>query len=422
MTEDQLTRTLHAATGDIESGLAPETAWRAGRARRRRTTAAVVGLSAASAALVVVAAATLTGDPAGPVPAPPGPTVSTPTGLPQTPGVVTRDVVLPLTDPPDWAQLPEYPVDLGHWASPERPTPLDEDPVRRAMAAVQYDLGGGEASVAVIGDDGRWRGVDVTGLSFRDPEYLGVGRGSLSPDGTRLAIGQPEGVVVVDLTTAESTTYAVDGLGPTWHGRIPFWSADGTAVLIAQSYTAASPRGGLAYQDGWRVDLADGAVTRVGYDPAHSAFLSDGTVIADQWTEDLGHRLVRFDPDGGRQELGMVNDTLGALSEPTGSEGLWVARRETMAFSSAVDNATERSGFVALDDEGRVVALLPVRGVETSGGGGRVVGWLDETVVLIAMPGADADLLLTLAWDVATGQQWQGPPLVVNSVVSLPRP
>ncbi len=419
---DQLTRALHDATDGLESRLDPATVWRQGRARRRRTAAATVGLAAASVAAVAAISAGLAGTETSPAPQRPASSDVPEIDDQATVGLVTQDHLLPMTDPADWTDLPAYPVDLGHWLSPERPTPLAEDPVTRAATALQYDLGGGEANVVVIGEDGRWRWIDVSGLDLDggDDAVLGLHRGSLSPDGTRLALGVTAGVVMVDLTTATTTTYDVPGLVERWGtaaGRHLFWSSDGAAILLSQGYWASSRSGSFAYPEGWRIDVSNGAVSRVPYDPEHAARFDDGRVIADLWSERTGHVWAHFSAEGARSELDISTDLLGVLNEPTAHRDLFVARRELTARFP--DRGWDRGGFVAMDDEGEVVSMLPVKRVDLNGGGGRVVGWVDETVVVVAMPGPGGNPYRSLAWDVNSGQLWRGPDLPADSVVSL---
>ncbi len=425
MTQPSLSRVMHDATGDLESRLDPTAAWDHGRRRRRRSTATLAGAAAAGVLVVAAVSAGIAGLGSGsdvaPVPgqgpgtSEPDPTVDDTAAV----GVVSQDDLLPMTDPADWADLPPYPRDLGSWLSPQRPEPLADDPVARATTALQYDLGGGEANVAVIGDDGRWRWLDLSAYDLDDGDagLLGLHRGSLSPDGTRLALGLADRVVVVDLTTAGTRSYDVPGLGVSWAGRYTFWSADGEAVLLSRGYWATGSDDTFAYPDGWRVDLADGEVSRVPFDPEHAALLDDGSVLANHWSVPTGHTWERFSPAGEGTPLDVSTDLLGVLNEETAQGDLVVARREQTARFS--DRAWDRSGFVALDPAGEVVSMLPVRRVELNGGGGRVIGWIDPGVVLIAMPGDGGNPLVTLAWDVATGQQWRGPELLADSVVSL---
>jgi hypothetical protein len=416
---------LERETAHLEASVDPTHAWTRGVGRRRRRIAVVATSTAAVLALVgVVASHTLPRDTA-PSPAPsPNPAPS----VPPSPGTgdeagrsVERDQVLAAYDPADWESLPEYPGDLGWWASPDMPVPLVEDPVSRATAAVQMTLGPEQVNVWVYGDDGRWRSVDTTGLDLVDNgDYeLGIDRGSLSPDGTRLAIGQAAGVVVIDLTNAESRTYPVDGLGEVWTGRETYWTPDSAAVLLGRSWAALGEP--LEYTHGWRIDVGDGSVTRLGFDPAYAALLEDGAVVADHWSETTGHEWSRFDPSGTATSLGELDD-YAVLDEPAGREQRWVARRQLTMLDP--DRSWDGDGFVVLDGQGRPLSLLPVKGVENHGGGGRVIGWATDSIVLFSMPDTDAPQTAAgvVAWNVETGELWRGPVLLEESAVSVAQP
>lgn len=67
--------------------------------------------------------------------------------------------------------------------------------------------------------------------------------------------------------------------------------------------------------------------------------------------------------------------------------------------------------------------MLPVNGVENNGGGGRIVGWLDESTLLFLMPDVDESetLARTVAWNVETGDLWKGPSILTNSRASIAR-
>lgn len=422
MTEPHLSDLLRHAVDDVTSSLDPHQAWAGGRRRHRRATALLVAGSVAASAVILGGVQALTsngGDrPQDPAPSP----TTTRLPVPSEGDTGARIRIDPSFDPADWQDLPEFPVDLGHWPSPDRIIPLTESPVDRATAAVSFDLGGGVANLSVLGTDDRWRSVDVDGLTFSrttEDRSLGLTRESLSPDGTKVALGQPGGVVVIDLRTAERTTYPVSGLGPVWHGRETSWTADGMGVLIAFNYVAFPSASGWAYQPGLRVDLASGDVTELDYDPGHAGQLSDGTVMANLWREDRGHRAVALAPDGTRTALEEVRQLLGAAGDFTGEGQRWAIRREAMFRPDMLGGGSGFMVFIGDQPE----RMLPVKGVENNGGGGRVVGWVDGSTLLFSMPDVEAfeTLARTVAWNVETGGLWKGPSILTNSRVSIAR-
>ena len=422
-----MTRDLHhlleRETAHLESVVDPSAAWGHGVRRRRRRTAAVAASGAAAVAVVGVAVWAIAPGDSSPSPTPAlTPSVSPSPGTDDVVGpTVDRDQVLRAYDPATWESLPDYPGDLGWWASPDMPVPLVDDPVSRATAAVQMTLGPEQGNVWVYGDDGQWRSVDTTSLALVDNgDYrLGIGRGSLSPDGTRLAIGQAEGVVVIDLTTAGSRTYPVDGLGEVWTGRETSWTPDSTAVLLGRSWAALGEP--LAYTNGWRIEVDDGSVTELEFDPAYAALLEDGAVVADHWSETTGHEWSHVDPSGDATSLGEL-DAYAFLDQPAARGQRWVALRQLTTFPQ--DRSWDRDGVLALDDRGRPLSLLPVKGVENNGGGGQVIGWASSSVVLFSMPDPDAPQTASgvVAWDVETGELWRGPLMLQESTVSVARP
>lgn len=437
---NDLRAVLQDATAHLQGDPAKaHQAWAAAaRRRRRRTTTLVLG-AAASVALVVGLAtwaplrATDQGPAPQPTPAPTSPPTSgltpSPSGGPETEVEADEPRIDPRYDPADWEDLPEYPVDLGYWLSPDQPRPLAELPLERATVALSFFLGPEEANLSVIGEDGEWRSIDTAGLTFADQsEYeVGLSIRSLSPDGTRLALGQPDGVVVIDLRTAERTSYPVPGLGELWAGRETSWTSDGSAVLLARFYGATSdPDDGdvLAYQPGFRVDVATGAVSRLDYDPGHAAQLADGTAVANLWRESEGHRIVAFGQDGSPTEWEHLRPYLGAPESFSGHGTRWAIRRESPGTPDVLDG---RSGFLVFDGD-QPLAMLPVEGVQNNGGGGRVLGWLDESTLLVGMPGDEVPeregfIERTVAWDVETGEVWRATEVLSNSRVSVaPQP
>ena len=106
---------------------------------------------------------------------------------------------------PDWEAL-----DVSRVPAPSPDAePLSENPVRHAALVIADP--DDEANAYVLGDDGDWRHLDVDGLvPVRVDEVFtttGVRGTGLDDSATRLAVPQPGGLVVVDLTNGEADRY-----------------------------------------------------------------------------------------------------------------------------------------------------------------------------------------------------------------------
>ena len=209
MSNTTLGQLLESAAEHVQSHLEPNEAWWAGsgRRRRRRRRALVAACTGTAAAIVLVAvSANLSQSgqrPPTPLTGTPDPTATT-TGEP--------DTHLPIKIvKPDWQDLATAPS-LG---PPADAPALSEDPVSHA-ALVMGDPED-QAAAYVLGDDGEWRRLDVSGLTPVADGYDRMYTSSVvrptgvDPGGTRLAIPQLDALVVVDLTTGESKEYAVRG-------------------------------------------------------------------------------------------------------------------------------------------------------------------------------------------------------------------
>ena len=86
----------------------------------------------------------------------------------------------------------------------------------------------------VLGDDGRWRRVDAPLREVFSYGYQRamVGSTSLSPDATKLAVPQRDGLMVVDLTTGGSRRCEVRGAG-SW---VSWESARDVLVMVGGRY------------------------------------------------------------------------------------------------------------------------------------------------------------------------------------------
>lgn len=418
-----LSDVLRHAVDDTTSSQDPHSAWSAARRRRRRTATMSAAATVAAVSVVLGGVQVVAGGGSStPAPAP-SPTTSTsppPTtpSQPQTPTVR----IDPTFDPSDWSSLPEYTLDLGYWASPERPTLLEAGSIDRARTAISYETTPTQSNLLVIDDDGRWFGVDTDGIEFANnvDAALGLSRRSLSPDGTRLAIGQADSIVVIDLITTETRTYPISDLPPVWEGREVSWNAAGTSVFLARTMPVGNSDKGYRYPNGYQLDLDTGATTLLEHDPDHAVTLSDGTVIANQWGQDTGDNVVATDTNGTRTPLDDVARTLGAATDfAVSPTNMWAVRREARMVPDLVEGV---SGFMAFDGFAPLAAL-PVKDVENNGGGGELLGWLTSDHAVFSMPvdevlGPATDVG-TVIWDVRDGTLWRGPLSIANARISI---
>jgi hypothetical protein len=266
-------------------------------------------------------------------------------------------------------------------------TPLSTDPVNQAVAAVQEPDPG--AQVYVLGDDGRWRVLDIVALvNARDAGGNGgpaMRPGALSPDGTRLAIPQPQALVVVDLTAATYRRYHVPGFNET-----ATWAADENHVLLGTDER----------RDGVLVDLADGSTTEVPYHPLDTAFAPDGTAV-ELWqrpNDSPPYKLQRFGPSGLLESMPLDVDARNGwyhIIISVDVEAIAMVRDvESWSSPRGVD---EWGGVLLLDlQSGQPLAQLPVHdeGVlfDTT-----PLGWLDNDTLIVRLKND------VVAWDYKTG-------------------
>ena len=362
-----------------------EGAWDRARRRRRRQT--VVGLVAVVALVgtLAVGVDVVRGghqDPPSPAPSPnPGPT-----GM--------RAPVV--TDLPDYAAL----ADAAPTMTPEDPTRLSADPVHRALLAVvpQYENAPPPwAVVNVLGDDGRWRYVDVPGLEpTRDRgghTWYALVPTSLDATGTRLALPQPDRVIVVDLTTGEYQSYDVPGFN-----NAVVWQ-DASHLIVT----------GDGQQDGRVLDLADSSITASRF-TANTGFAPDGSWVT--W----GRAGTLVSSDGTRVLADVANDGGLQLISPlvddhvaVGLGGRSLTEGETtyvgMAGVAVVDRRSgDLRGFLYTEgpDSGRVTAYL--------------LGLDGEAVTLAVGVPPDQAKLVVVRWSMRTGEVMPVATLTVGMV------
>lgn len=351
-----------------------ETAWDDARRRvvRRRQLAPGGAAALAVACVVGVVAVTVGHDDTSPSPAP-APTHSM---EPRQAPVVQR-----LVTGGRWrALLVDFPLDrIG---DPTRTVPLSTDPPGRAVLAMEAP--DDETGTVVLGEDGRWRRVDVPGLV---PIHNGIyirrtlRPTSLSPDATKLALPQPNALVVVDLADGSFHRYRVPGP----MNEYPIW-ADAEHVLVVQE---THPHGVL-------VDLRDGSVTPTKLGP--STAFAEGTTL--RWRQGLHRSVMRW--GDGRRVGTIANNAGGFFPQPplvrddvvVGVEGVYTGGAE-LPF--------ETTGVVAVDgSSGRVLAYLPLGRSKATPA--LLLGW-DGDQPIVGLPFLhEAAGLYVFAWDWRQGE------------------
>lgn len=408
MNEESLSVLLREATTDVVADPASAAvAWReASRQSKRARSAAVVGAGLAGVLVTVLAVASRTGQESAPglTPAAP-PTASTTDSAGVDPATKAhadlREVVQDPWEDSAFSTLPVLETPLPSTLSPDTAVarPLADDPVGRALAVVQ--LHGPRLDLRVLGDDLRWRILNVDDLKIirSDSEAVSLIRGNpISSDGTQLAIAQPDGLVIVDLTTGRARTYAVPGLDPTvpdYVAPVTQWTPDGTHVLVGATSYPKPPHG-------WLVDATSGTAEAVPYDAVMTAFAPDGTAVqATNWDCELCE-LRHFD---GTQETGATQMAVGLYVVTPVIEHAMAVSRAVRGWSGS-KGVDDQDGLLIVDPAtGAPLAQLPIRNfheAETA----TLHGWLDDDTVIFTLrttiPQGIGGLLL--AWDYKTAE------------------
>jgi hypothetical protein len=328
MTTDRLTELLEETSAGVPAPSLAASAW--AKSRRVRRTRQL----AASAAVVVAVAAVV-------VPLnlgrsqPPPPALST-TSTPSTPPLTSIASIPP---DPSWRGIDPLPAIFDVPADARR---LSEHPVQQAIAVIQEpdgESGRGMRPLHVLDTVGEWIRVDVGDLvrthdaGGNEADPLRVA--SLSPDRRRVAVAQPQALVVVDLPTATARRFPVPGLNE----QVMWWGSD--TVLVG----AGGP--GVT-----RVDLGTGAVSREA--AAVSAWSSAGNPV-------LGGELAEIVKIDGRNvirvwEMGSADPV---REMPVDQSSMPPGYAVTEFYGQAVPDGNGRVAVAAwgdwLDDKGRAV-------------------------------------------------------------------
>lgn len=354
-------------TVDVPPTRVAEEAWDRARdrvIRRRATVAGVVGI------VVVVAAvgASVSNSRAGRELGPGGPSPST-----------AGDQFVPITLP-DWSALD---TDAIGAPAPDAAA-LSRDPVAWASLAVATD----NETAYVLGNDGSWRRVDVDGLGPVTDQsgYEGpvVRPTSLSADGTRLALPQPDALVVVDLPGGTSQRYDVPGPANTY----VVWQ-DATHVEVIEKN----------HLHGTVVDVTSGATS----DSTHgrsTRVLPDGSALDWDWGTPM-----RW--DDGRTVHSQANNSGGFHPQPplVSEDGRVVVGLHGLGYASRGPGfgLPDRNGIVAVDaDDGTVLGFLQLE--SGKGDGSTLLGWSgDLPVVGLATAHGKRQVTQVVTWDYRAG-------------------
>ncbi len=344
-----------------------ESAWDDGRRRVRRLRGGLAAGAASLAVASVVGIVVLTGGDHHAAPAPgPAPTTSAPTPT----GIRTAPVVQRLWLHGRWrSEVAD--LDFGRIPGSAGPPRLSSDPVARAALA----LGADANRVLVLGEDGRWRQVDVPGLVWarhaRGYTDLSLRPTSMSPDATHLALPQPNALVVVDLAEGTSRRFEVGGrfnINVTW--------VDDSHVLVDGEGAPSRI-----------VDVRTGLSRPTSYRP-WTAFLGDTTLT---WR----NGPLRWG-DGRVVPTVANNAGRGFTTPPQSRDGVVIGVMGVTTGGQGMPFATW--GVVAVDgDTGKVLAYLPVSRSKLTDS--MVLGWDGDRPVLGLPQPKLANGLFIFTWD-----------------------
>jgi hypothetical protein len=368
-------------TVDVPDTRVADDAWDRAHARLRRRRVGIAAGIGTAVAVVLVGTGALT-PPSGQHP--PAPLTGTPDPTPTTTGDAESHLPVTIVKP-DWQDLGTAPA----LAPPADAPALSEDPVSHA-ALVMGDPED-QAAAYVLGDDGRWRWLDVEGLVPRsDGLYTSslIGPTELNDTGTRLAIPQGHGLLVVNLTTGESKRYDVGGAA--FHDTI--W-VDDTHVVVS------TETGEIAHV----VDLDSGAVGPTSLDHG-SRVLPDGSSLA--WSRQVENSYtwngtttqtivnnrggLQTVPPLLRDGIGVVISGGGPLPNPAPAYPPQILNR--YVGITAVDLASgDPVGFIPLN-----ASRAPTSSV--------LLGWRgDDPVLGLQSEAVSFQRLFIAAWDVNAG-------------------
>ena len=222
----------------------------------------------------------------------------------------------------------------------------------------------------------------------------------LSPDGTRVAVGDHDterpDVVVVDLTTGETTRYAL----PAGRSVVPVaWSSDGETLASLVSDEATNPySGGRITGSIALLDMPDDSAEVLELDGSATAaaFSPDGSQLA---VEQSGGVTVVGLQDGGRRSLAVDGVLAGPAAWSPDGRLLAVTTVEPVSAPPGVDAPGVPTGIGFVDPTGRGRSVPEPLALDLTGPG-RVLGWAGPREALTVLAdGADDQTLSVVPLD-----------------------
>ncbi|MFT3873252.1 MAG: hypothetical protein QM714_11500 [Nocardioides sp.] len=360
-----------------------EGAWDAARRRTRRRRTAVAGAATVVMLVAAMSALSLRGGAGSTPPTGPAhtPTSSPPDDAPRTDAAGMTGIdhahTQRLLTRAWWAGLDTVPR-----LDPGATTELAEDPMTEGVfATVDPD---NEAVPIVLGADGQWRRIDLPGLvpiddggGYTSPVIRPT---AFSPDGTRLALPQPDSLVVVDLTDGSRRTYPM----PAAFLAYAVWVDDTHVWVAAETDTA-----------GTVVDLDSGHQS--------PSSLGPSTAYVDGDTLSWGRNGGSLDW-GARPDVPTLGNNDGGLFPypPLVRAGVVVGDMAVNRRMVGTEDPSLGNGVVAVDaTTGDVLAFLPTgQGVDLE----VLLGWQGDLPVLgLRDDTGKYPSTVIAAWDYRTG-------------------
>jgi len=365
------------------------TAWKSARRARRRRRAAAVAAVAVLAGGLAFGVDRLQPDAVRvPSASSPGPSTDSPTET-------ARLIHTAPADPGSlsWTET-RLPRQIG--LSTDHAVPLAAEPIGRALAVFQVFQLDRVLPVLVLGDDGQFRRIDgvrlVPNVDANGNADAILDLTSLDPEGVRVALLQPNKVIVVDLRNAAVREYGLPGYNVGVR-----WDPNGSRFLVFRENA-----------DSVWVDLGTGAINAIPDYGETLALKDDGdivdllpAVVEDDLRLAAPAILRRIKPSGEVSAIRQLSPMLGSWHGPAFlRRGLVAGAGFTTRVEATGLKIANPQGVAVLEDHsGRLHRLLAIDYSRSyQKGCCPVLGWLDDETLLIGNGHAQI-----LAWNTNTG-------------------